>query len=246
LKNSDSFAVRWWRGVGVVGVGQAGRGVLEHISLDGMDFLEETMENADDFAWLRDAVGGFEAVIVIGGTEEKIYPAVLNAAKSDGTVVFATQDASSPSMAAVLPELVEVIARIVGGENYLINIDLADLQFLMEDGGLTAFGVGQGSGEDKLSEAARKALSGDMMAGKTGIKRLLVDMAVGPEIGIVEMQKAVELVKALADDDALIIWGHTIDQKAEELNSAKVIILASECRIADEEERPRDPLCRII
>jgi cell division GTPase FtsZ len=247
LRNSDSIAIRRWRGVGgiisVIGVGQAGRGVLDRIRFDRADFLEEATQTADGSERLRGAIGESDVVIVIGGTEEKIYPIDLKAVQNDGMVALATRDASS-SMGATLPEFVEFVASVVIGERN--SIDFADIRSLMEDGELTAFGAGQGFGANKLDEAARKALSGGMMAGRTGIKKLLLDITAGPETGLLEMTRTVELVRALVNEDVMITFGHNLNSKTEEPDSARVVILAGECCVGSKKEWNYDPLCRIV
>jgi cell division protein FtsZ len=56
-----------------------------------------------------------------------------------------------------------------------------------------------------------------------GAKGILFNITGSSDIGIHEIQLAAEVIKGTADEDATVIWGHTIDESMEDRMKITVI-----------------------
>src|SRR5437016_1722576 len=94
----------------------------------------------------------------------------------------------------------------------LVNLDFADVRTIMRDAGSALMGIGEASGENRAAEASRAAVSSPLLEtsieGATGI---LLNITGGPEIGLLEVNEAAEVVTSAADQNANVIFGAVID-----------------------------------
>jgi cell division protein FtsZ len=97
----------------------------------------------------------------------------------------------------------------------LVNLDFADVRTIMREAGSALMGIGEASGENRASEAARAAVSSPLLEtsieGATGI---LLNITGGPDIGLFEVNEAAEVVTSAADQNANVIFGAVIDDGA--------------------------------
>jgi len=99
----------------------------------------------------------------------------------------------------------------------LINLDFADIKAIMTDSGVAHLGVSRASGENKAEEAAKKAISSPLL--ETSIKGaggVLVNVVGGKDLGILEINNAVEMIHHEVDEDAQIIFGAVIDENLKD------------------------------
>ena len=95
----------------------------------------------------------------------------------------------------------------------MINLDFADVKTVMESGGMAHMGIGTGSGENKLVEAAKNAISSPLLETNIdGARAVLINVTGGSDISIVDINEAANLVMEAADPDANIIFGAGIDE----------------------------------
>ncbi len=95
----------------------------------------------------------------------------------------------------------------------MINLDFADVKTVMESGGMAHMGIGIGSGENKLVEAAKNAISSPLLETNIdGARAVLINVTGGADISIVDINEAANLVMEAADPDANIIFGAGIDE----------------------------------
>jgi cell division protein FtsZ len=97
----------------------------------------------------------------------------------------------------------------------LINLDFADVRTIMSDSGTALMGIGFSSGgENRAREAAERALRSPLIdeeiSGATGI---LLSIAGGDDLTLIEVNEAAEAIRAAATDDTNIIFGATIDDR---------------------------------
>jgi cell division protein FtsZ len=107
-----------------------------------------------------------------------------------------------------------------------VNLDFADVTSVMKEAGLAHMGVGEGKGENKAVEAAKKAIASPLL--ETSIKGahgLLVNITVSPEVGLDEVDEASSMIADEASADANIIWGANFDESLED--TVKVTIIAT-------------------
>jgi cell division protein FtsZ len=114
----------------------------------------------------------------------------------------------------------EVLRQAVQGVTDLIlrpshvNVDFADVKTVMKNAGSAIMGIGVGEGENRAEMAAKSAIKSPLISQPlSGARGLLVHIEGSSDMGVIELNKAVEIVKATAgaDDDVLLIWGHSIN-----------------------------------
>ncbi len=95
----------------------------------------------------------------------------------------------------------------------MINLDFADVKTVMESGGMAHMGIGVGSGENRLVEAAKNAVASPLLETNIeGARAVLINVTGGPDISIVDINEAANLIMDAADPDANIIFGAGIDE----------------------------------
>jgi cell division protein FtsZ len=95
----------------------------------------------------------------------------------------------------------------------LINLDFADVKTVMTDAGLAHMGIGRASGEDRCSDAAKSAIHSPLLETSIdGAKKVLINITGGPDLGLLEVDSAANMIYEAADPNANIIWGAAIDE----------------------------------
>ncbi len=95
----------------------------------------------------------------------------------------------------------------------MINLDFADVKTVMESGGMAHMGIGTGTGENRLVEAAKNAISSPLLETNIdGARAVLINVTGGADISIVDINEAANLIMEEADPDANIIFGAGIDE----------------------------------
>ena len=95
----------------------------------------------------------------------------------------------------------------------LINTDFADVKMIMNDAGSALMGVGEGSGEQRATSAARKAISSPLMESPIdGARGILLSITGSSSLTLSEVNEAAELVVGVAHPDANIIFGTVVDE----------------------------------
>ena len=107
----------------------------------------------------------------------------------------------------------------------IINLDFADVTTVMRGKGVALMGVGSGSGEDAASKAMRAALDYKLLEENSikGAKAALINVTGGPNMVLGEVEDAIGMIEAEADDNADIIWGSVIKDDMEDRITITVI-----------------------
>jgi cell division protein FtsZ len=96
----------------------------------------------------------------------------------------------------------------------LINVDFADVRTIMRDGGSALMGIGFATGESRAREAAERALRSPLIDTEiTGARGVLLSIAGGDDLSLVEVTEAAEVIRAVATSDTNIIFGATVDSR---------------------------------
>jgi cell division protein FtsZ len=94
----------------------------------------------------------------------------------------------------------------------LINLDFADVKAVMTDAGSSLMGIGQARGDNRALEAARSAISSPLLESSIdGARGVLLNIAGGSDLGLLEVQQAAEIIHKSAHPDANIIFGAVVD-----------------------------------
>ncbi|MBE7516242.1 MAG: cell division protein FtsZ [Chloracidobacterium sp.] len=109
----------------------------------------------------------------------------------------------------------------------LINLDFADVTTVMRSKGVALMGVGAGEGEAAASTAMRAALDYRLLEEKSikGAKAALINVTGGPNMILSEIEDALGIIEAEADDDAEIIWGTVIKEDMDD--QVKITVIAT-------------------
>jgi len=108
----------------------------------------------------------------------------------------------------------------------LINLDFADVKTIMSEAGSALMGIGVGTGESKAVQAAEAAISCPLLETKIEkAKGILFNITGGPDLGLLEVNKASEIIQKAADDDAQIIFGAVIDEDLED--EVRITVIAT-------------------
>ena len=124
----------------------------------------------------------------------------------------------------------------------MINLDFADVKTVMESGGMAHMGIGVGSGENRLVEAAKNAISSPLLETNIdGARAVLINITGGEDISIVDINEAANLIMEAADPDANIIFGAGIDETMGEEVRITVIATGFEKMPFPQKEPARKP-----
>jgi cell division protein FtsZ len=96
----------------------------------------------------------------------------------------------------------------------LINLDFADVRTIMKDAGSAIMGIGFATGEGRAREAASRALRSPLIDTEiTGARGILLSIAGGDDLTLLEVNDAAEVVREAATEETNIIFGATIDER---------------------------------
>jgi cell division protein FtsZ len=96
----------------------------------------------------------------------------------------------------------------------LINLDFADVRTVMRDAGSALMGIGFATGEDRAKQAAERALKSPLIDTEiVGARGILLSIAGGEDLTLLEVNDAAEAVRQAATDDTNIIFGATVDER---------------------------------
>ena len=125
----------------------------------------------------------------------------------------------------------------------MINLDFADVKTVMESGGMAHMGIGIGSGENRLVEAAKNAIASPLLETNiNGARAVLINVTGGADISIVDINEAANLVMEAADPDANIIFGAALDDTLGE--TVRVTVIATGFDAGEEIGIPAQPAAK--
>lgn len=108
----------------------------------------------------------------------------------------------------------------------LINLDFADVRSVMSEAGNALMGIGRARGDERAVEAARLAMSSPLLeASIDGARGVLLLIAGGSDLGLLEANAAADLVGSSAHPEANIIFGAVIDDTLGD--EVKVTVIAA-------------------
>jgi len=98
----------------------------------------------------------------------------------------------------------------------LINLDFADVRTIVQDAGGALLRIGYAGGGNRAAEAAQSAITSPLLETPIdGAKGILLGVTGGPDMSLVEVSEAAQVVSDAADPEANIIFGATIDPSLE-------------------------------
>jgi len=111
----------------------------------------------------------------------------------------------------------------------LINLDFADVKTVMENKGNALMGIGVGSGEERVIEAARKAIYSPLLETTIdGAEDVIVNVTGGLDMTLIEAEEASEIVNQAAGHGVNIWLGTSIDESLKD--EIRVTVVATGVR----------------
>ena len=99
----------------------------------------------------------------------------------------------------------------------LINLDFADVKTVMANKGNALMGIGIGSGEERVIEAARKAIYSPLLETTIdGAEDVIVNVTGGLDMTLIEAEEASEIVNQAAGHGVNIWLGTSIDESMKD------------------------------
>lgn len=119
--------------------------------------------------------------------------------------------------------VIEAIQRMINFPT-IINLDLKDIHFFLENKGIVFMGIGKGKGDDKAIEAAKMAVESPLLETTcTGATHVIINV-IG-DISLENVSDAASYVQELVSDEADIMFGAMYDKS--EIDSCVVIVIAA-------------------
>jgi cell division protein FtsZ len=126
---------------------------------------------------------------------------------------------------SVLHHGVRGIAELIT-EPGLINVDFADVKTIMTKAGTALMGIGVAEGDARAIKAVKEAVTSPLLDSTIeGARGVLINITGGPDLTMLEVDEAANMVSQSVDPDADIIFGATI--KPELKNTVKVTLIAT-------------------
>lgn len=120
----------------------------------------------------------------------------------------------------------------------LINLDFADVKSVMENKGNALMGIGIGTGEDRVLEAARKAIYSPLLETTIdGANDVIVNVTGGFDMTLTEAEEASEIVHQAAGQGVNIWLGTSIDDSMKD--EIRVTVVATGVRQDGAERSPK-------
>jgi cell division protein FtsZ len=119
----------------------------------------------------------------------------------------------------------------------IINRDFADVKAIMAGMGYAVMGTAAASGPKRATEAAQKAIASPLLeAGAIdGARGILINITGSSSLKLAEVQEACSIIQGAAHDDANIIFGAVLDEKAKD--AVKITVIATGFKDSDVRRR---------
>lgn len=128
----------------------------------------------------------------------------------------------------------------------LINLDFADVKTVMENKGNALMGIGIGTGEERVIEAARKAIYSPLLETTIdGANDVIVNVTGGYDMTLTEAEEASEIVNQAAGQGVNIWLGTSIDETMKDEIRVTVVATGVRQDVADKAVRHRSDIAPV-
>ncbi|RLC96601.1 MAG: cell division protein FtsZ [Chloroflexi bacterium] len=126
----------------------------------------------------------------------------------------------------------------------MINLDFADVSAIMKGAGPCWLSIGHGSGQNRVVDAARSAISSQLLEVPiSGAKGMLYIISGPSNLTLSEVNQAANVIRAEVDQEAMVIFGVNVDPKLRDDVTITMVatgftpVKAKEAQQRDEEFR---------
>ncbi|MDA0301192.1 MAG: cell division protein FtsZ [Chloroflexi bacterium] len=131
----------------------------------------------------------------------------------------------------------------------MVNLDFADVRKIMSDAGPALMAIGSGRGDNRATDAARKAIESPLLeVDITGATGVLFNVTGPRDLGLRELDSAARVIASVVDPEAEIIFGTSIDDSMQD--EVRITVIATgfsgvrkmNIRQMLNEETPHEPI----
>ena len=123
----------------------------------------------------------------------------------------------------VLQQAVQGITDLIN-QPALINLDFADVQTVMTNGGIAHIGIGEAKGDDKALEAVQQAVESPLLETSiTGAKNVIINIR--GDISLMDANDAASFVQQMVGEEANIIFGAMYDDT--DVDTCRITVIAT-------------------
>lgn len=121
----------------------------------------------------------------------------------------------------------------------IINLDFADINSVMSNGGDALLGIGAKNGEDRAVKAAEEAIKFSLIenASISGAQSVLVNITGSKNMGLHEVNEAMSIIHKAAGENANVIFGVVINEDAGD--EFRVTVIATNFRDSSEKSKAK-------
>lgn len=155
-------------------------------------------------------------------------------------------DKKTPMMEAfkeadnVLRQGVQGISDLIVTPGY-INLDFADIKTLMSNQGSALMGVGSSTGENRATEATKKAISSPLLeVSIDGAQHVLMDITGGKDLSMFEAQEASDVIKQAAGTNVDISFGMSLNESLGDEVRVTVIATGIDKKKKIQQQKPAE------
>lgn len=126
----------------------------------------------------------------------------------------------------VLLNAVRGISDLINNSG-LVNVDFADVRTVMSERGKALMGTGRGSGKNRASEAAERAITSPLLEDISidGARGILINITSGYDLTMSELDEAASRIMERAHEDANIIVGSVLE--ADMQDEIRIMVIAT-------------------
>lgn len=107
----------------------------------------------------------------------------------------------------------------------VMNLDFADVETVMQGGGVALIGLGESDSKDRAHDSMRDAIRSPLLdVDLKDVSAALVNVSGGPDMSIEEAESVVAMLHEAIDPSARIVWGTTIDESLEGVVRTLVVV----------------------
>src|SRR5210317_1770364 len=191
------------RGLGAGANPEVGR----QAAIDSRELIEEALKGSD-MVFITAGEGGVQALRDVLDT--------LIVIPNDRLLQISDKDIKASEAYIKSDEILSNGVKGISGlitQPGVINVDFADVKTILKDAGNAVLGIGRSTGEQRAPNAAQAAISSPLLeATMDGAEGVLITITGSEDLKLQEINEAARVITEKADDNAEIIFGHTIDE----------------------------------
>lgn len=109
----------------------------------------------------------------------------------------------------------------------IVNVDFADVKAILQDSGSALMGIGTAAGENRAAEAAKLAINSPLLEFSIdGAKGILFNVSGGPDMTMLEINEAANVITESIDPNAKVIFGASVDDSIKKGDLTITVVAA--------------------